>query len=666
LAKPVSAATWGLAFFAVVLITVAFRFFRVGSVPVGLQYDEAFNGLDASALLSRPLTHWPIFFPDNFGREPLFVYLLAATQALLGPGVMPMHLLSATIGTLLTPAVAWLAWEMAPSLRLDGKRLALWAAIAPLTLLWVQILSRYATRTLPLALLETLMWAALWRGWRTRRRCWWVTSGALAGLSFYTYLAVRLLPAVFMVMLLAAIVWNRAELRRRLPDMGAWLLVAALVAAPLAMYLLAHPASLFTRVSQVSILKSGPLAIARNVLAVLGMVFIAGDRDIRNNIPGRPALDGIASIWFAVGLAWSLWQLRRPAYLFLLTWAAVMLAPAMLSNNAPSFQRAVGALPPLLLLMAVGLERGVSWAERTRPTLATTALGLALLSLAASAGITWHAFYDVWAGNESLFYARDAGLLELTEALKRELAAAAPSATTYLSPSGWDHPTVRYGLLGVLPQNELLHFDGSRCVRIPDGAARYLLRSADDPRGPRLLSTYLPDSSSHVLVVAPDGRPWAVELDQPAHGRVVFPEMTPLLTGLDDGISLIGYWLSSNQLRPGDRLYVRLFWRANHTPAREYTAFIHLLATAPGKGAMQVAGADAPPGNGSCGTSTWLPGETVIDEFELTVPGSLSPGYTYSLATGFYTANDGRRLHVPGSDDDTIPLARLPLAQDQP
>src|SRR5690606_11262387 len=104
-----------------------------------------------------PIYRWPIFFTGNFGREPLHVYLMAAAQALLGPGVDALRSVSALCCVALGPALAWLAWEIAPSLGLERKRLSLWAAAVPLTILFAQILSRYATRNMPLAILETLL-----------------------------------------------------------------------------------------------------------------------------------------------------------------------------------------------------------------------------------------------------------------------------------------------------------------------------------------------------------------------------------------------------------------------------------------------------------------------------------------------------------------------------
>ena len=650
---------WWLAQAAILLLTAAFRCYRMADLPPGVHYDEAFNYLDAWRLLHTPLLHWPIFLTGNFGREPLHVYLVTGAFALFGPSVLSLRLVSAVIGVLLTPALAWLAWELAPYLGLRRDRLSLWAAAAPLMLLWLQVLSRYATRDLPLAICETLTFAALWRAWRSGQLGWWAAAGVLAGVSFYTYLPVRLLPLVLVPVGLVAVVSRRRELREQARGIALGLVMTALVAGPLALYFVRNPVSFFTRIGQVSILQQGPAAIAKSILAVLGMTLVAGDTGIRNNIPGRPALDVFTNVFFLIGLAWSIWRLRRPAYLFLLTWLAVMLMPTVLSTYAPHFPRAVGALPPLILLIAVGVERAVSWAEQRRPAWRHGFTAAAWLALAASTLITLQAFYGVWVHDKALFFARDVGFVTLGQEIKQEMHANGGAAVTYLSPRGWDHPTLQSSLLGSEPPAVLHGFNGGICVRLPTGAANYFLLAAEDERAPALLATYLPDSSLRTAVTDPYGRPWAFERSQPAGGRVSLPEMTPLPVDLGDGISLLGYWLSSPQPKPGEHLAVRLFWRARSQPSLSYTAYVHLLGTNPDGTVEHVSGADAMPGGGSCPTNDWLPGEIVVDELQLAVPADTAPGGSYSLTVGLYTLADMKRLAVPGHVNDEIILTPL-------
>lgn len=634
---------------AVTALAFVVRFLNLADMPPGLHYDEAFNGLDVAALLDTPFSQWPLFFTGNFGREPLFNYILAGATALFGPGVLTLRLAAALAGALLTPALIWLGWEMAPSLGAERRKLAPWAGLAALALLWSQIYARQALRVEFFALLETLAFAALWRAWRFNAVRWWAVAGALMGLAFYTYLPVRLLPLVLGAMALLFAWRYRAQMRQRRRGMAVAAIVALVVALPLAIYFVQNPVSFSTRLGQVSVWQQGIGAIAHNAWATIGMVAVAGDANPRANLPGRPVFDPLLLGPFLIGFIYLLRHLRRPASAFLLLWLAVMLLPTVLSDYAPSFQRAIGALPSLALIAALGLERLVAWAAGRWPAgrrwfeLAGWAL------LLASVALTWRDF-SRWSASPDLFPARDVGFVQVAGLL----AAGDAGYPIYLSPRGHDHPTVRYLLLDDATPPGLRGFDGRVCVRFPEsGAARFIFLPGEDFRGPTLLQSYLPDSRSQVLVTDPAGQPWATELTQPAGGRVELSEMTALAASLDDGVEFLGYWLSNPNPQPGERLYVRLFWRAAGQPSTNYTTFVHLLAVGPDGALQREAGVDAPPGNGACATGDWAPGEIIVDELQLVMPSS-APAGPLSLAVGFYQAETGQRLAAPGYPDDQI------------
>jgi 4-amino-4-deoxy-L-arabinose transferase-like glycosyltransferase len=390
---------------AVIAAAFVFRFYRLADMPPGLHYDEAFDGLDAHALLTTPLRDWPIFFTGNFGREPLFMYLLAVAQGILGPTALALRVTTALLAALLTPALTWLAWEMAPSLRARRSRLAWWAGLAVVALLWSQVYARYVVRVGLFPLLETLCFASLWRAWRTNRLHWWALGGALAGLCFYSYLPARLLPVVLAAVALLTLWRDRPRATQRLRGLILAGALALLIVAPLAVYYVRNPLSFSTRVEQVSVLGRGVTAISENARAVLGMVLVAGDANPRYNLPGRPALDWLTAIPFLVGLAYSLWNWRRPAAFFTLCWLAVMVMPTVFSEYAPSFQRAIGALPAFGLLIALGLDRLAAWAEARIPRSRVWPAAVGWTVLGVSLILTWRAF-AVWSADPALFYAR--------------------------------------------------------------------------------------------------------------------------------------------------------------------------------------------------------------------------------------------------------------------
>ena len=60
----------------ILLVAVLFRLWRLDAIPPGLFGDEATDGLDALDVLAG---RGAIFFPANFGREGLHMWIVAGT-----------------------------------------------------------------------------------------------------------------------------------------------------------------------------------------------------------------------------------------------------------------------------------------------------------------------------------------------------------------------------------------------------------------------------------------------------------------------------------------------------------------------------------------------------------------------------------------------------------
>ena len=100
--------------------------------------------------------------------------------------------------------------------------------------------------------------------------------------------------------------------------------------------------------------------------------------------------------------------------------------------------------------------------------------------------------------------------------------------------------------------------------------------------------------------------------------------------------------------RATGRVRVTLYWRCVAPNTADYTVFVHLLDAS---GAI-VAQHDAPPRRGTYPTSIWEVGETITDEYELTIPaGARAP---FTLAIGMYAPLTQQRLPIGASDHVTI------------
>ncbi len=113
----------------------------------------------------------------------------------------------------------------------------------------------------------------------------------------------------------------------------------------------------------------------------------------------------------------------------------------------------------------------------------------------------------------------------------------------------------------------------------------------------------------------------------------------PLQANLGDQMELRGYGVSG----PADgQLAVTLYWQALAPMARDYSIFVHLL----GPDGQMVAQHDGQPfWDVAIPTSSWQPGEKLLDRHALALPDNLPPG-DYQLQAGVYYWETLERLPV--------------------
>ena len=88
-------------------------FLRLGNlstVPPGLYPDEAMNG--NNALESLAANEWKVFYPENNGREGLFINIQSFSVAMLGNEPWALRLPSAIFGILTVLGVYFLTKEL--------------------------------------------------------------------------------------------------------------------------------------------------------------------------------------------------------------------------------------------------------------------------------------------------------------------------------------------------------------------------------------------------------------------------------------------------------------------------------------------------------------------------------------------------------------------------
>jgi hypothetical protein len=487
------------------------------------------------------------------------------------------------------------------------------------------------------------------------------------GGGLYTYKAGYFIPVLAVLFLAYTLLLERGFLRRNGRGLLAMALVALLVATPLAAYFATHPQDFLHRPTDVALVAgSGPdnswQAILDNVPRVLGMFFVKGDTNPRSNLPGRPALDPFLAALFLVGVGRAVFGFRRPALMLPLLWLGVMILPTIVTEYAPHFPRAIGATPAVALLCTLGGWTLWQGAARLRWSWAGAAMAAFLVLGFGFSGIaTARAYFHSWAQSPDLFYAYDVGLVEVAEYVR----SVPPEEAVYLTPLRPDHYTLHF-----LAGRPWSTFDGRAGLVLPPPgqAATVIVFPQEDAATPAALARFRPDAVLTRTWTDGYERAYAQAYHLPAaDGPIPLPEH-PSGAVLGGAVQLLGYSLDRAGARPGDTLYLTLYWRVLAAMDADYTVFTHVLGGHnPATNGPVWAGHDSRPDGGHYPTTAWRPGEIVLDEHPLVIPAD-TPAGEYQLEAGLYLLATMARL--PARDaagqplsGDAVPLGTVEIVR---
>lgn len=344
--------------FLILVIAAFFRLYHLTSIPPGLYPDEAMNG--TNALEANATYNYKVFYPDNNGREGLFINIQAESIKIFGNRPWALRLVSVLFGILTVFGLYLLVKKL-----FEKESIALFASFFLATSFWHINFSRIGFRAImaPFFLvwgLYLLFKIQSAQGGSRFKIILSLLAGAMFGLGFHSYIAYRAAPIV----LIPVFLWLLFKMKRK----GALIIflfsIGAIIAiAPLANYFYHNPQDFLGRTSQISIFSS-PTPIKDftvNFVKTVGMFFVAGDFNWRHNIAGAPELWWPISILFLIGIFVSLKRIWRKEFgiknstLFL--WLVGLLLPVIISSEGlPHALRAIIVIPVSMIFAALGLD----------------------------------------------------------------------------------------------------------------------------------------------------------------------------------------------------------------------------------------------------------------------------------------------------------------------
>ncbi len=470
-------------------------------------------------------------------------------------------------------------------------------------------------------------------------------SGLLLGLTFYTYIPARGLWLLFPALLVVGSLWQRGWLRRAWLGTAVTLLLAGLIAWPLAAYLQANP-SAEVRIDELSVPLTAVLQgdfslLWTNIKGGLAIFTVAGDTAWRYNLPGRPLLGPIMGGLFYLGIGLALWQVAsgrsqvrglvgangRLAYAAALIWLLGGLAPVLITGPELSLTQGIGMQPVVYLLVALAVEW--LWQVASGRWQVAGLAGVILL-FGGTAVVTAQDYFGNWANAPEVRVQYETTMTTALDYLVEQTIADAAVST--ITPGLVHTPALAQMVLPAAAA-EPRWFDGRGSLIVPHAADSLLIFSGfapfPEPLQPYLATAVLQDT----LPLRPD------DADRPIWVYRVVPDeavaawqtwLAPQSARFGDAAQLVGYELLAESVAVGDLVQLVTVWRVRAAQP-DLQLFTHVV----GPDGIPVAQADrldAP-------SSEWVAGDWLVQLHQFVVPEGTAVG-SYPLTVGLYRCLD--------------------------
>jgi 4-amino-4-deoxy-L-arabinose transferase-like glycosyltransferase len=349
-----------------------FRLWKLGEIPPGLYPDVAINGNEAFFSLKQG--DFKIFYPENYGREGLFIWLIALSFSIFGVSIWSIRIVSVFIGILTVLGIFFFSKEIFKSVfsKEKAESLALLSSFFLSFFFWHVNFSRIGFRAILLPFFLTFSFYFLWKALWKKSLLYSAISGLFFGLGFYSYtpfrLAVLILPFLFLPFWFLS---KREKSEKRFfLIFFLFLFVTFIIALPIGIYFLENPQSFISRATPITIFKAeNPTEeFFKSLVLHLGMFNFYGDPNWRHNFSKRPQLPFLLGILFLIGILFAgkecfevtqkkEWK-KASIHWLTLSWFFVMLLPGVLTREGiPHSLRTIGVVCPVFIFVALGTEK---------------------------------------------------------------------------------------------------------------------------------------------------------------------------------------------------------------------------------------------------------------------------------------------------------------------
>lgn len=506
--------------FAILSGALFVRVYQIESIPGGLYPDEAVNGIDALTANETGGYRW--FYPNNYGREGLFINLQALAIKYFGNTIPVLKFWSTIFGTLAVLGIYFLGKEL-----FQRRGAGLIAAFLLATSFWAINFSRIGFRAIMVTFLLTFAFYFFFKGLRTERIRTFFLSGLIFGIGVHTYVAYRLAPLILIAILPFLILSYEHFLRRFWKHGLTFILGATIAAAPLFWEFYAHPEHLSSRTGAVSIfspeVNQGDFwgTFAKTLGLSLIKYNFWGDQNWRHNYPPYPILDPFTGIFFLTAFGYLFYDLikrlghrlrdkvRDPTLVrtvFLLAFFFVMLMPEFLTEEGlPHALRAIGTQAPVILMATMAIMAVIKYAHHTFFGTRIALLSLLLIALMGGATINLAKYFVFFAESPTQMGAFNKNFTNMAT----YITALPPETKKYIVPNGGGR-MIDNGLpVSAQPIVFLTHAKAENVIFLQDdtrlemGHGHVIILMHHDEVLLKKITTHIPGATQETIDLAP-------------------------------------------------------------------------------------------------------------------------------------------------------------------
>jgi 4-amino-4-deoxy-L-arabinose transferase-like glycosyltransferase len=374
-------------------------------ITATLTGDEGAAGLSSIAFREGRVNN--IFSAGYRGFPMLYFFMQSLPIAAFGRTVAALRISSALAGALTVGAV------FLTGSALFGRRAGLFAAIFLAALHYHIHFSRIGLNNIWDGLFFTSVAGALWAGWQTGRRGYYVLAGISLGLAQYFYLTSRVLVILVAAWLFLALVFTvrreRWRIKSALPGLALMALIAVVIVLPLGCYYARYPSEFAGSTNQQSIFGSW-MDTARQATgkSEIRIVFDQIQLGFHGYVsaplkwfyrPNVPVLRQVPAAIFVLGLFLLILRPRDLRVYLLGLWLIAIGLVGGLSESTPAAQRYVAAAPACALVLGFAVSRLTSLLASLLPRLKVGVGAAALLFVALLAADDLRFYFTEYAPN---------------------------------------------------------------------------------------------------------------------------------------------------------------------------------------------------------------------------------------------------------------------------